>query len=173
MADQDYHLAQVNIALPVEPLTSQRLAEFVELLEPVNALADSAPGFVWRLQTEDGDATAVRALGDDRLIVNMSVWASVEDLAAFVFGSYHAAVMRRRREWFSRMREPYATSWWVPAGVRPTVADAEERLTALRAHGPTPFASRSGDRFRRRTASPSSAAMTTGSARLRTDPPAS
>ena len=93
MADQDDHLAQVNIALPVEPLTSQRLAEFVELLEPVNALADSAPGFVWRLQTEDGDATAVRALGDDRLIVNMSVWASVEDLAAFVFGSYHAAVI--------------------------------------------------------------------------------
>lgn len=135
-----HQLAQLNIALPVEPLTSARLAGFMELLDPVNALADAAPGFVWRLQTEDGDATAVRGFGDDRLIVNMSVWESLEALAGFVFGGFHAEVMRRRREWFSRSREPYTVLWWVPAGSRPTVAEAEERLDSLRRHGPTPFA---------------------------------
>ena len=139
-ADQEWQLAQVNIALPVEPLTSARLAGFVDLLEPVNALADAAPGFVWRLQTEDGDATAVRGFGDDRLIVNMTVWESLEALADFVFGGFHAEVMRRRREWFARMRDPYTVLWWVPAGVRPTVADAEERLASLHGHGPTAFA---------------------------------
>jgi Domain of unknown function (DUF3291). len=139
-ANEGYQLAQLNIALPVEPLTSDRLAEFVALLEPVNALADVAPGFVWRLQTEDGDATAVRGFGDDTLIINMSVWASLDALAGFVFGGFHAEVMRRRREWFAHLRDPYAVAWWVAAGERPTVADAEDRLASLREHGPTPYA---------------------------------
>jgi Domain of unknown function (DUF3291) len=140
VAGMDYQLAQLNIALPVEPVTSARLAEFMALLEPVNALADAAPGFVWRLQTEDGDATAVRAFGDDELIVNLSVWESLDALAGFVFGGFHAEVMRRRREWFAHLREPYTVAWWVPAGTPPTIADAEDRLTSLRAHGPTAYA---------------------------------
>ena len=140
VANEGYQLAQVNIALPIEPLTSDRLAEFVALLEPVNALADAAPGFVWRLQTEDGDATAVRVFGDDQLIVNMSVWESLDALAGFVFGGFHAEVMRRRREWFTRLRDPYTVAWWVAAGERPSVADAEDRLVSLRKNGPTPHA---------------------------------
>ena len=56
-----HHLAQVNIALPVAPLDCPALADFVAALAEVNALADAAPGFVWRLQTEDGNATAVFA----------------------------------------------------------------------------------------------------------------
>ena len=139
-AHPNHHLAQLNVSLPLEPLTSARLAGFVELLEPVNALADAAPGFVWRLQTEDGDATAVRALDDDRLIINLSVWESVEALATFVYGELHASVMRRRREWFSRLGEISTVLWWVPAGTRPTVAEAEDRLRSLRALGPTPAA---------------------------------
>ena len=98
-----WHLAQVNIALPREPLDAPLLADFVAALAPVNAVADASPGFVWRLQTEDGDATAIRAFGDDRLIVNMSVWESVEALRGFVYGEAHAAVLRRRREWFERL----------------------------------------------------------------------
>jgi len=138
--DVPHQLAQLNIARPVEPLTSARLAEFVALLGPVNGLADAASGFVWRLQTEDGDATGVRAFSDDQIIVNMSVWESLEALAAFVFGGFHAEVMRRRREWFAQLRDPYAVIWWVVAGVRPTIADAEDRLASLREHGPTPYA---------------------------------
>ena len=136
----DHHLAQVNIALPVEPLTSPRLAGFVNALDEINALADAAPGFVWRLQTEDGDATAVRAFDDDRLIVNMSVWASLEVLADYVYRSGHVEIMRRRREWFAPMREAYQALWWLPAGQLPTVADAERRVAHLRAHGPSEYA---------------------------------
>ena len=133
-------LAQVNIALPLAPLDTPLLAEFLAALEPVNAAADAAPGFVWRMQTEDGDATAVRGFGDDRLIVNMSVWTSLETLRAFVYANRtHLDVMRRRREWFERL-EVHTALWWVPVGHRPTVAEAEERLAALRALGPTPFA---------------------------------
>ncbi|WP_232662545.1 DUF3291 domain-containing protein [Pseudonocardia sp. TRM90224] len=134
------HLAQVNIALPVAPLTEPELAGFVEALDPVNAEADAADGFVWRMQTEDGDATAVRGFGDDRLIVNMSVWTSVEALAAYAYGGAHRSIMARRREWFVRMREAFQVLWWVPEGTVPTVADAEERLAHLREHGPTPYA---------------------------------
>ena len=136
----DFHLAQVNIALPLEPLDSARLRGFVDQLEPVNALADAAPGFVWRLQTEDGDATAIRPYEDDRLLINISVWESVEAFAGFVYGSAHAEVMRQRRAWFVPMRESYAAAWWLPAGTIPTPAEAVERLDHLRAHGPTEHA---------------------------------
>lgn len=133
-----FHLAQLNIALPLEPLDSPQLSAFVERLAPVNAAADAAPGFVWRLQTDDGDATAITAFGDERLIVNMSVWESMSALRAFVFGSRaHLDVLRRRREWFARLGELHLVLWWVRAGQLPTVADAEERLARLRAHGPS------------------------------------
>jgi Domain of unknown function (DUF3291) len=135
-----WHLAQVNVALPREPLDAPLLADFVAALAPVNAVADASPGFVWRLQTEEGDATAVRAFGDDRLIVNMSVWESLEALRAFVYGPDHAAVLRRRRQWFERLGAPETALWWVPAGTVPAIAEAEERLAHLRAHGPTPHA---------------------------------
>jgi hypothetical protein len=136
-APSSHEIAQLNLARPLEPLTSVRLAGFVELLVPVNALADAAPGFRWRLQDEDGDATTLRGFGDDDLIVNMSTWQSIDALADFAFGSFHAEVMRRRREWFSLMRNPTTVLWWVPAGHRPSVEEAEERLTSLRTLGPT------------------------------------
>jgi uncharacterized protein DUF3291 len=134
-----FQLAQVNIALPREPLESDLLREFVEALDPINAIADGSPGFVWRLQGEDGNATSIRAFGDDRLIVNMSVWESIEALRAFVYTSGHVAVMRRRREWFDRI-ETHLALWWVPASDVPTVAEAEERVTLLSALGPSPDA---------------------------------
>jgi hypothetical protein len=132
-------IAQVNIALARAPLDSVELAEFVALLEPVNALADTAPGFVWRLQTEDGDALAVRGFDNDRMIVNLSVWESIPHLANFVYGGEHLAVMRRRREWFDRIGL-HLVLWWMPGGHAPSVEEAEDRLAHLREHGPTPYA---------------------------------
>ena len=137
----DFQLAQFNIALPREPLDRPLLAEFVAALAPVNAAADASPGFVWRLQTEEGDATGVRAFDDERLIVNMSVWESLQALRDFVYSQRaHRDVLRRRREWFERLGEAAVVLWWVPAGHHPSVAEAEERLAALRAEGPTPRA---------------------------------
>jgi hypothetical protein len=139
VSDRERHLAQVNIALPKSPVDSPLLAGFVARLAPVNAIADRAPGFVWRLQTEDGDATAIRGFGDDRVIVNISVWESIEALWRFVYDGHHLEAMRRRREWFDRI-EMHMALWWLPAGELPTVAEAERRLDHLRDHGPTPFA---------------------------------
>ena len=135
-----HHLAQLNVARLRAPLDSPMLVEFVEALEPLNALADEAPGFMWRLQTEDGDATAIRAFEDDMLLVNMSVWESVNDLAAFVYRSDHRRVMIRRREWFERMKDSYTVLWWVEAGHRPSVMEAKDRLATLRREGATPSA---------------------------------
>jgi heme-degrading monooxygenase HmoA len=136
-----FELAQVNIALPREPLDVPLLADFVTALAPVNAAADSSPGFVWRLATDEGNATAVRAFGDERLIVNLSVWESLEALRAFVYGQRaHRDVLRHRREWFERLGESTVVLWWVPAGHRPSIAEAEQRLAALHADGPTPAA---------------------------------
>jgi hypothetical protein len=116
------------------------LADFVASLEPVNALADDSPGFVWRLQTDDGDATAIRAFDDERILVNASVWESMESLWRFVYDGRHLEVMRRRREWFTRLAEAHLGLWWIPAGSIPTLADMRERIEHLRAHGPTPYA---------------------------------
>lgn len=112
------------------------MAGFKAALEPINELADRAAGFVWRLQTEDGDATAIRPYEDERMIVNMSTWESIEALRAFVYTSGHTAVMRNRRQWFEKL-ETYMVLWWVPAGHEPTVDEAIQRLAHLQASGPT------------------------------------
>ena len=135
-----HHLAQINIGRILGPIDSEIMAGFVAQLDEINALAESSPGFVWRLKTEDGDATAIRPYEDDRIIVNMSVWEGAEALHDYVYKSAHVAVMRRRREWFARMTEAFMVLWWVPAGHRPAVAEAVARLDTLRAHGPTPAA---------------------------------
>jgi heme-degrading monooxygenase HmoA len=138
----DYLLAQVNIARMREPLDSPLLAGFVAALDPVNAAADAAPGFIWRLQTEDGNATAVHAFEWDRagsagVLVNMSVWESVEALAAYVYSDTHRQVLRRRRHWFERIAEAQTALW---CGDIPTTDEAEERVIHLREFGPTPYA---------------------------------
>ncbi|GAA0580646.1 DUF3291 domain-containing protein [Actinomadura livida] len=139
-ASTRFHLAQFNVATLRFPLGDPRMAEFVAQLEPVNALADAAPGFVWRL-TEEGepDATGMRPAGDD-VIINYSVWESAEALWDFVYRSPHLETMRRRREWFGRHADAHLVLWWVPAGRTPTVGEALERLALLRDRGPSPRA---------------------------------
>ncbi len=131
-----FELAQLNIALMKEPLESPIMADFVANLERINALAESSAGFVWRLQTDDGDATGLRPMGDD-VLINISVWQDVASLSAYVYGAGHVEIMRRRREWFDKMREAHLVLWWVPGGHRPTEAEAIARLERLRTNGPT------------------------------------
>jgi len=133
------HLAQLNVARLLEPIDSPRLAPFVALLDEVNAAGDGSPGFVWRLQSDGGNATDIRPWGDD-VIVNLTVWESAESLRAYVYGPAHTAVLRRRREWFAVMSEAHLVLWWVPDGHRPGLDEAGERLARLRADGPTPHA---------------------------------
>ncbi|MCG6494127.1 DUF3291 domain-containing protein [Kitasatospora sp. A2-31] len=135
-----FHLAQLNVATLLHPMDDPRIASFVELLAPVNAAADAAPGFVWRL-VEDGagDATGLRPAGED-VIVNMSVWETQEALWDFAYRSGHLEALRRRREWFARHVEAHMVLWWIPAGHRPSLDEAMDRLADLRAHGPSPRA---------------------------------
>jgi hypothetical protein len=133
-----WHLAQLNVGRSLEPLDTPTMQGFMDALDPINALADVAPGFVWRLQTDGGNATDIKAIPDDPLfILNMSVWESLETLGDFVYRSDHVAIMRQRAQWFERMAEAIVVLWWVPAGTIPTVTDALERLDHLRRHGPT------------------------------------
>src|SRR5579872_7299044 len=127
--DQDHpplsasHLAQVNVSRLAAPLDSEQLRPFVERLERVNALADASPGFLWRLQTAAGDATAYRVFGDAELLVNLSLWQSLEALRAFVYRlPGHVEVLRRRREFFPRSGEETVALWWIPAGSLPTLS---------------------------------------------------
>ena len=131
-----YELAQLNVALMKEPLESPRMSDFVANLDRINALAESSPGFVWRLKSDEGNATAFRPMGDDTLI-NVSVWKDVESLNKYVYRSAHVEIMRRRKEWFERMREAWVVLWWVPKGHRPPVSEAIAKLELLRAIGPS------------------------------------
>lgn len=141
MSGLQWHLAQVNIGRPRGAMTDAVMQGFVSRLVEINALADQSAGFVWRLQTEDGDATAVRPYPDQAdILINMSLWEDLDSLRDYVFRSMHASVMRQRRDWFERFEGVYAALWWVPAGHRPTVAEAVNRLAHLEARGPTPFA---------------------------------
>ena len=131
-----YHLAQLNIAWMKAPLESPEMADFVANLERINALAEGSPGYVWRLQDEAGDATAIRPVGDE-VLVNMSVWEDVQSLSDYVYNSAHTEMLKRRREWFERVEQAHQVLWWVPAGHRPSVTEAAERLAHLREHGAT------------------------------------
>jgi len=137
-----YSLAQVNIARMLAPLNDPLMAEFVARLDTVNAFADASPGFIWRLQTPEGNATDLRPYEDEMILVNMSVWTSLEDLTRFVYASenQHRDVMKQRRRWFQRFDGPYVALWWVPQGHIPTVEEAKERLEHLRVHGESPYA---------------------------------
>jgi len=147
-----FHLAQVNIGRIRAPLDDPIMEGFRSQLDPINALADRSPGFVWRLQTEDGNAMAIRPFADERMAINMSVWESLEALQQFVYQSAHVAPLRDRKQWFEPIEGPILVLWWIPAGHIPTVAEAQERLRHLEEHGPsldaftfrTPFPSPDG-----------------------------
>ena len=136
-----FHLAQVNIGRFVAPIDDPVMEGFRSQLDPVNALADGTPGFVWRLQTEEGNATAIRPVDyDDRMAINMSVWESLEALQKYVYQTAHVVPLRDRKRWFEPIEGPILALWWVPAGHLPTVAEAMERLAHLKRYGPTAHA---------------------------------
>ena len=136
MTSDGFHLAQFNVARLLAPLDDPRLAGFVTALEGINAIADGSPGFVWRLQDDGGDATGFRPFGPE-VIVNLSVWRGIEELFDYAYRSPHAAVLARRQGWFVPPTSPHLVLWWVPAGHRPNLAEASERLAKLARDGPT------------------------------------
>ncbi|WP_137886832.1 DUF3291 domain-containing protein [Pseudomonas sp. 2FE] len=137
---QKYQLAQVNIARAKAPLDDPLMRGFVEQLEPINRLAENSPGFVWRLQTEEGDATAIKLFDDERIIVNMSVWETFEALKDYVYGGEHLALLRNKKSWMEKLDSPSLVLWWVPQGHIPSPESAKLALAALQENGPSPAA---------------------------------
>lgn len=144
---QDWHLAQANIARALAPMDDPALAEFIAQLDPINALAERSPGFVWRLKSDSGNATDIQVTDDPLVILNMSVWESADALFDYVYRSAHTPVMARRRDWFEKHDRPHMVLWWVEAGHRPSVAEALEQLALLAERGATPDAFTFKQRF--------------------------
>jgi Domain of unknown function (DUF3291) len=142
-----WQLAQINIARLVAPLDDPRIADFVVQLDSINALAEQARGFVWRLKSDSGNATDVPYCDDPFVIVNMSVWESVEALRDFTYMSRHVEVFRDRAKWFEKPDKPHYCLWWIPAGQIPTVAEGRLRLESYRANGATPHSFWFSQRF--------------------------
>lgn len=136
----EFHIAQINIARMLAPIDDPVMADFVAQLPPINALAERSRGFVWRLQSEYGDATSIKVYDDDMIIVNMTVWESVDTLREYVYKSAHHGVLRDRKRWFEKFDGPYYVLWWVPAGHLPSTEEGKERLEYLRKHGDTAYA---------------------------------
>ena len=132
-----YQLAQINVALAWHEMDSIQMQGFVSRLEEIDSLADHAPGFVWRLQTEEGDSTSIRVFNDPLMLINLSVWEDVEALRQFVFKSAHVELLKNRAQWFRKMDTNYLALWWIPHGHVPSVEEAKEKLEYIRAHGPS------------------------------------
>ena len=96
-----------------------------------------ADGFVWRLQTPDGDSTAIRVFDDPLILFNMSVWQSAEALFEYTYKSGHIQLLRGRADWFEPLGKPSLVMWWVPADQTPTVEEARAKFDRLDAEGPT------------------------------------
>lgn len=135
-----FHLAQINIARLVAPIDDPQIKDFSQAIAAINLLAESSDGFIWRLKDETGNATAIQAFSDPQMIVNMSVWESLEALQHYAYQSGHAQYVRRRREWFEPMSAPHLAMWWVPVGHTPTLEEAKQRLAHIEQHGETAFA---------------------------------
>ena len=136
-----HHLAQLNIGRLRYEIDDPRMADFKDNLARVNAIADRAEGFVWRLQDGSGNATSFRPYQDDpRIAINMSVWESIEALERYVWQTLHKRFYGRRAEWFDKFDGPYFVMWWVPAGHRPMIEEAVARLDHLKLHGATEYA---------------------------------
>lgn len=133
----NYHLAQLNIANAVATMESPEMEGFVARLDEIHDLADNAEGFIWRWESETIDSSVVDVFGDPLLLVNLTLWESVETLKHFVYKTIHVELIRDREAWFSKMPEMHQVVWWVPEGHTPSVTEAKERLDKLRADGPT------------------------------------
>ena len=143
MGNEEHHswnLAQVNIARMLAPLDDPIMADFVNNLDRINKLAEETDGFVWRLVDETNNATSIKIFNDDFLIVNMSVWESLDHLFNFTYKTDHVEIFKRKKEWFTKLADAHLACWYVPNSYRPTIKDAEERLTYMNQYGITPYA---------------------------------
>ncbi|MGB5360796.1 DUF3291 domain-containing protein [Eudoraea sp.] len=135
----NYKLAQINIARMLAPLDSAVMSDFVNNLDRINELAETSEGFIWRF-TEDNNESAIKIFHDANIVINMSVWQSTKALFNFTYRSEHKNIFKRKKEWFSSMKEMHMACWYVPFGKYPTPQQGKERLVYLDTYGESPYA---------------------------------
>ncbi len=143
----EYHIAQLDIAKCRADMDDAMMAEFADNLDRINTLAEQSEGFQWRLKDDSGNATGIDAFMDPRVLINLSVWDSLESLQAFVYKTEHTEFLKRRQEWFLKLEKTHMVLWWVPLGHTPSVTEALQRLTRLRRDNETPYAFSFGQTF--------------------------
>ncbi len=132
----EYEIAEINIArMKGININDPVMKEFVDNLDKVNALAESSDGFVWRLKDENNNATNLNPFNDQQVIVNVSVWKDIEALENFMYKTFHAEFLKRRREWFQQFGKIYTALWWIPKSRYPTVEEAISKLIFLQKNG--------------------------------------
>jgi Domain of unknown function (DUF3291) len=141
MSNQMQHIAQLNISRMIGvSINDDIMKDFVAQLDEINLLGEQSEGFVWRLKSDDGNATSYNPYSDDRIIVNFTVWETAAHLKNFVYNTAHRLVMKDRKKWFENLGQPSYVLWHIPAGTTPTLADAVERLAHLQTNGPSAYA---------------------------------
>tara|TARA_R110002020_G_scaffold42303_3_gene124159 strand:+ start:231 stop:692 length:462 start_codon:yes stop_codon:yes gene_type:complete len=138
MLDKKYQLAQINISRMIGVnINDPIMKEFVDNLDKVNNLAEHSEGFVWRLKDENNDATSFNPYNDEQVIINISVWESIESLETFVYKTLHTNFLKRRKEWFQKFGKVTTAMWWISEGDFPSVENAVEQLDYLQKNGPS------------------------------------
>ena len=143
----DYQLAQINIGRLVAPVGDPRIADFMAQLNTINSLAERSPGFVWRLQSDAGNAMDIPYNEDPLMVVNLSVWQSIEALRDFTYRSGHVSPLRDRAKWFQKLDAPHYCLWWIPSGHIPALAEGRDRLEHYARRGPAAYAFWFGEPF--------------------------
>lgn len=142
-----YQLAQLNVGLAKDSVDSELLVDFAAQLDAVNAAAESSPGFIWRLMDDNNNATGFNAFDDENMLINISVWDSVESLQKYIYSDIHMAVLKNKSKWFENMESAHLVLWWIKEGEYPNIEESLERLSHLSAHGPTVHAFTFRDTF--------------------------
>ncbi len=135
-----YHIAEINIAkMKGVNINDPIMKEFADNLDEVNRIAEKSEGFVWRLKDDNNNATNFNPYNDVQIIINVSVWTSIETLEQFMYRTFHSEFLRRRKEWFITYGTAHTAMWWVPQGHIPSLQEAVEKLDYLQQHGPSPL----------------------------------
>ena len=133
---EKYHLAEINIArMKGVDINDPIMKEFVENLDAVNQIAEKSEGFVWRLKDENNNATSLNPYDDEQIIINVSVWKSLETLEEFMYRTFHAEFLKRRKDWFTSFGKAHTAMWWIPAGHLPSLEEAVGKLDLLQKNG--------------------------------------
>lgn len=132
-----YQLAQINIAAMKTTFDDPVMSGFVGRLDEINTLAQRSPGFVWRLMVDPSETGYSDITGETNVLVNMSVWETLDDLKNYVFQSRHLELMKAKKKWFNKMQDMHLALWWIPAGHIPDVQEGAGKLRLIRQEGPT------------------------------------